>query len=161
MDYHQILQFIFKDIISLEKSDKGILWNIHKESRDGAITIETVPLKPFLIFIVGDAVGNDKLADRYISYGKSVKRLCRDCDCPTEHLDNPDFVCSFTKRNDIIDMSDNDLKKISYYKICNNAFDNLHFGGDEHGINGNSPPEPLHQNNIGCQKKLNIFFSDC
>ena len=161
MDYHQILQFIFRDIISLEKSDKGILWDIHKESRDGEITIETVRLKPFLILIVGDAVGNDKLADRYISYGKSVKRLCRDCDCPTEHLDDPDYVCSFTKRNDIIDMSDNDLKKISYYKISNNAFDNLHFGGDEHGINGNSPPEPLHQNNIGCQKKLNIFFSDC
>ena len=160
-DYHHMLSFIFKDIITLEKSGKGILWKIYHELPSGKIDIETVCLKPFLILIVGDAVGNDKLCDRYISYGKSVNRLCRDCDCPTEHLNNHEFYCSFTNRKALCAMTDSELKKISYYKVENNAFDKHHFGDDEHGINGSTPPEPLHQNNIGCQKKLNIFFGDC
>ena len=58
-------------------------------------------------------------------------------------------------------MSGSELKEISYYKIDNNALDQLSFGGIEYGLNGCLPPEPLHQLNQGVFKKLVDFFDDC
>ena len=43
--------------------------------------------------IIGDAVGNDKLCDRFANYGKSVTRLCRDCDCPSDKLNDFEHKC--------------------------------------------------------------------
>ena len=106
-----------------------------------------------ILFLIGDAVGHDKLCDRFISYGKSVKRLCRDCNCPSKKLDSYKHHCTFTKRSDIKAMNAKELLKISYYKIDNNALDDLSFGGNEYGMNGCLPSEPLHQLNQGVLKK--------
>jgi len=155
-DYHHMLSHIMADIVVIENSG-GILWNILDENGQ----IETVRLRIYYCVTNGDAVGHDKSSDRFISYGKKVVTLCRDCNCPNDKLNDPSFFCKFTVRSDITSKTDAQLKKISYYKVVNNAFDKLHFGGDNTGINGNSPCEPLHQNNKGVVIKLNIFIDDC
>ena len=156
-DYHAMLGYILNDFVDLENSD-GIVLNLpNKQNTD----IETYRFKFVILYIIGDAVGNDKLCDRYVSYGKQVKRLCRDCDCPTVDLDNFKHQCQFTKRSDILKMNATDLKDISYYKIENNALDKLSFGGNKYGMNGCLPPEPLHQLNQGVFKKIVDYFDDC
>ena len=92
---------------------------------------------------------------------KNVKRLCRDCDCPSDELNNHKYICTFTKRSSLLEMDAKELSQISYYKIENNALDNLSFGGNVYGMNGCLPPEPLHQLNQGVFKKLLDYFDDC
>ena len=157
MDYHHMLKFILSDLVSLEQSE-GLLWDIF--DKNGKKT-KSYRFKFTVLFIIGDAVGNDKLCDRYASYGKKVKRLCRDCDCPTQELDKHDHICNFTKRSDIQLKNDAQLKDISYYKIDNNVFDEFNFGFNPLGLNGCLPPETLHQLNQGVFKKLLDFFDDC
>ena len=157
IDYHHMLSYILEDFVKLEQSD-GILFDFPNENKTQMITYR---LKFVILFIIGDAVGNDKLCDRFASYGKSVKRLCRDCDCPSDKLNNYKHQCKFTKRSELLNMSEQKLKDISYYKIPNNALDKLSFGYNEFGMNGCLPPEPLHQLNQGVFKKLLDYFDDC
>ena len=157
IDYHEMLKYLLNDFVELEKSD-GILINLPNKTNTDIITYR---FKFVILYIIGDAVGNDKLCDRYVSYGKKVKRLCRDCDCPTDKLDSHKHQCTFTKRSDLLKMNEKELKEISYYKIHNNALDKLSFGGNEYGMNACLPPEPLHQLNQGVFKKLVDYFDDC
>ncbi len=156
-DYHHLLRYLLKDFYELEQSD-GILWNVMKEDGSG---IETVRFRFVIPFFIGDAVGNDKLCDRYISYSRSVKRLCRDCDCPSALLSKHDHICTLTKRSDIIELSDKQLQEISHYKVSNNALDLLSFGNDKHGSNGCLPPEDVHQFNQGTVKDQLNHFENC
>ena len=41
------------------------------------------------------------------------------------------------------------LKRLGFYDIGDNAFDNLCFGAFSKGINGSTPPESLHQWHLG------------
>jgi len=155
-DYHFMLSSILEELLALEKSD-GILWDI----LDDEGNIETVRLKFVLYLISGDAVGHDKLCDRYISYGKKVITLCRDCDCPSDKLNDHRHICRLTQRKDITSKESNELKKMSYYKVRHNAFDKGHFSYCSSGINGNSPWEFLHQFYTGVQTTMNGYFFDC
>ena len=78
IDYHAMMSYIIDDFVKLEQSD-GILFDYPNKEKTKFITYR---LKFVILFVIGDAVGNDKLCDRFVSYGKSVQRLCRDCDCP-------------------------------------------------------------------------------
>ena len=48
---------------------------------------------PFIIFIKGDSVEQDKHCGKCGSRGKGVKHLCRHCHCPNEDTDKPHAVC--------------------------------------------------------------------
>ena len=152
-DYHFMLRHILKGINDLEQSD-GIIWNLPTE--DGK-SIETVCFHFYLQLVIGDALGNDKLCDRFCSYGFKTKYLCRDCNCPTNQLDNPDYNCKFTLRSDILRMNEKELKELCYYKVIHNAFDMFHLGGDKTGIHGCTPSEILHQFLLRILKKLMTF----
>ena len=152
-DYHFMLRHILKGINELEQSD-GIIWNL--PTKDGT-NIETVCFRFYLQLVIGDALGNDKLCDRFCSYGFKTKYLCRDCNCPTDQLDNPDYNCKFTLRSDILRMNEKELKELCYYKVIHNAFDMFHLGGDKTGIHGCTPSEILHQFLLGILKKLMTF----
>ena len=111
------------------------------------------------MYVIGDALGNDKLCDCFLSYKDTTKYLCRDCNCPSDMLDNPDFICQFVERSHLVSLLEKDLKDKSYYKVTNNAFDYCKFGYDRYGINGCTPVEFLHQFLLGIlKKKLDIFF---
>jgi hypothetical protein len=69
-----------------------------------------VNLKVFLMFIIGDTKGHDKLCGRYSSRALQVKRACHHCDIPTMDCDNafyqwrhvkPDVVHSLVVSNDL------------------------------------------------------------
>lgn len=154
-DYHHYLTNMLQEIYELEKSD-GILWQIPKS--DGSGINEVVRFRFCLMFVSGDAPGLDKLSDMYASYSISSNFVCRDCNCPTNLLNDPDVMCNFIQREEIIKKSKKDLKKMCFYKIENNAFNRHDFGGDLGGINGCSPPEILHQFLLGVvQTQLNFF----
>ena len=153
-DYHHSLKHIIQGIIDAENSN-GIIWRYV----DSQNNVRTYCLKFALMYIIGDALGNDKLCDRFLSYGPKTKFLCRDCNIPTSQIDNIGYPCQFIKRKDLRSKSASELKDICYYKISNNAFDYCKFGNDMYGINGCTPVEYLHQFLLGVMKKtLEIFF---
>ena len=152
-DYHHMLRHILKGIIEAEKSP-GIMWKYTKA--DG--TVVMFNLRVTLMFVIGDALGNDKLCDRFLSYRSSTGFLCRDCNCPSSKLADVDFPCAFTRRSTIKSMSSREARRKCYYKIGNNAFDYMIMGFDEYGINGLSPSEFLHQFLLGVLKDLNETF---
>ena len=155
-DYHHNLHYLLQEFIDIQNS-KGILWDYI----DSKANKTTITLRPILSYIIGDALGNDKLCDRYQSYQKSTKFLCRDCLCESENLNNFDFRCTFTKRSFLRSLSENELKERSYHKVDNNVFDILQFGYDEYGINGCTPCELLHQFLLGLVKKATDNFFEC
>ena len=163
IDYHDMLAYLLDDIIELENS-KGIRYCIQvMDEETNSLVTTPVTLKFTIMFVMGDAVGLDKLCDRYSSYGKNVKFLCRDCNCPTDDLDNMLHRCQFTKRSDIKSFSSpQEFKDNSYYDIPNNIFDKMRLGDDPYGINGLCPPEVLHQYLLGLLKTIiGCFFSRC
>lgn len=155
-DYHHNLHYLLQEFIDIQHS-KGILWD-YVDSQGNKTT---VTLRPILSYIIGDALGNDKLCDRYQSYNKSTKFLCRDCLCDSDNLNNFNFRCTFTKRSFLKSLSEDELKERSYHKVDNNVFDILQFGYDEYGINGCTPCELLHQFLLGLVKKATDNFFEC
>lgn len=140
-DYHYILRDLLQELYELESSD-GIIIDIPCNYGN---TIETVRLKVCLMFVMGDAVGHDNLCDMFLSYTSASAFLCRDCNCPSQHLNDPLWQCQITNRVELVKKSAPELLKHCYYKVNNNAFDRHTFGGDSSKINGCSPPEILHQ----------------
>ena len=103
-----MLTYLLKDFIDLEQSN-GIMLNIPNATNTQLISYR---LRFVLLVVIGDAVGHDKLCDRYANYGINVKRLCRDCNCPSDLLDNYKHKCVYTKRSDLKAMSKIDLSAI-------------------------------------------------
>lgn len=154
-DYHHLLQHILTGLFEVEQSN-GIVWRYIDSNSNSHV----YNLKFALMYVIGDALGNDKLCDRYLTYNSKSKFLCRDCNCPSSELDNPDFICEYILRKTILSMNSNELKQKCFYKVTNNAFDRTCFGHDEYGIHGCSPAEFLHQFLLGVLKKLLSFFFD-
>lgn len=153
-DYHYTLKHILQGIIDAENS-KGILWNYIDSNNN----LHTYCLKFALMYVIGDALGNDKLCDRFLSYRSTTKYLCRDCNCPSDKLADLGFHCQFIERNHLKSLPASELKKRSFYKVSNNVFDYCHFGYDQYGINGCTPVEFLHQFLLGVlKKKMEVFF---
>ena len=76
-----------------------------------------------------------------------VMRLCHECNCLFDDVDDPDVCCVWTKASDIASLVNNGalqaLSEISYHSV-NNAFTPLCFGANIYGINGCCPGENLH-----------------
>ena len=155
-DYHHMLCFLLEDLVKIQNSN-GILWNYI----DSNNVSQTVNLRFSLMFVIGDALGNDKLCDRFQSYQNTVAYLCRDCLCKTKDLENLYMKCSFTKRSFLKGLNESELNKLSYHFVENNIFDTIHFGFDDYGINGCTPCEHLHQFLLGIVKKLVENFFQC
>ena len=154
-NYHHNLSYILEGIHQLEQND-GILWNITSKDKK---SLSTIRFKPVLMLVMGDAVGLDKVCDMYQSYNsKTTKYICRDCDCPSDSLNDYKHKCNITLRSELLNMSEEEMKERCFYKTLNNAFDRHDFGGDYSGINGCSPPELLHQFLEGIVKKMMTYI---
>ena len=154
-DYHHMLKELLQELYDLEASD-GILIDLPTNNGND---VETIRLKICLMFVMGDAVGHDNLCDMFLSYTSASAYLCRDCNCPSKHLNDPLWECQITNRQHLILKSTPELLKLCYYKIDNNAFNRHGFGGDNSNINGCSPPEILHQFLKGpMEDTINHFF---
>ena len=60
----------------------------------------TLTFKVPIAFIVGDVKGHGKLRGRYKVH-HNIKRLCHECDCLLEDVDDPDVCCVWTRASDI------------------------------------------------------------
>ena len=117
-------------------------------------------MKVPIAFIIGDCEGHDKLCGRFGTHHLENAMVCRDCDCSTNDLDDPNVSCSpmLVERIQNLAGDLDGLKQISHHNI-QNAFDGLCFGGDNEGIHGCSPPEMLHLYQQGLYKyALSAFF---
>lgn len=154
-DYHVVLRHILKGFSELTRKS-GFFWSFEYRGK----RIDCV-FFPFLLFVVGDTEGHDKLCGRYNCRSDRVACICRYCDTPYSKTDDPSYDFELTKQKDIKKlMDDNDLvglKKISHHLLTDgNAFDSIEFGaGNEYGANQACPAETLHciQKGLHCYGK--------
>ena len=102
-------------------------------------------MKILVGLILVDAEALDGQCGRKKKYLKTA-RMCHECDCPFDQMDNPSHECSPVGQIDyeellirgIKDLLDNVSQRFIYpfwYQLC--------FGGDPLGVNGHIPPEKL------------------
>ena len=121
----------------------------------------TLNVKVPVGLILGDAEGLDGQCGRKKKYLKTA-RMCHECDCPFDQMDNPSHECSPVGQIDyeellirgIKDLLDKVSQRFIYpfwYQLC--------FGGDPLGVNGHVPPEKLHSIQEGIMDHLMELYS--
>ena len=146
-DLHTMLDLILESYRDLEKT--GFVWDLNyngKVYRD----VEFVLFTPFLKLDSDEA---DKLCGKFTVRTHNVAQLCRYCECPTEHTDNPimSFRCKTQARiQALANNEDADgLKAISQQNI-QNCLCKLRFGShNKQGVHGACPMEMLHATHLG------------
>lgn len=150
IDYHSQLGVIFKSFSECQRRG-GFLWDLKTGGRSYKVN-----MKPVLILIIGDALGNHKLAGMFNNFS-NTHRVNHSCNCPLEHTDNPNYVCKFINQSDIsllCDLGDVEtLGKLSYHGI-RNAFWYIDVATHEAGINAMMPSEILHQLFLGIMENV-------
>ena len=151
-----------------------MLEELKQIQREGGLEVEVcfmgdnVYVKKTIIFsvafVMGDCKDNDALAGRFGSHTKGARKISRACDCRSSNANDPDFKCEFIQQKDVQDaiMSrDLDrLKELSQHHV-KNAFHDLCFGGDPHGIHGCTPVDiVVHVSQLGLYKYLMKIFFD-
>ena len=154
-DYHFCLKYLLEDFVRLQKNKNGILWDFKLDINNVQHSYRRKIFCP-LGYIIGDAKGNDLLCGRYGSRNSTC--VARDCDVLTNDCDNPDHVCKFHIMEELWKLSEEDLNNLSFRKLVFNAFKNVDFGHQPYGINGCTPPEPLHQFLLGIVERLPKSF---
>ena len=94
--YHQIISVILKDLLIIQKTHSGIRWSLPFPNNNEELDMRIVELKVPFLYIIGDAVGNDKLVGRkgtYNSQKTPFKGACRDCKILFKHCNDPFAVC--------------------------------------------------------------------
>ena len=147
----------------------SILSGLRQVQRKGGIEI-LLPfgqnLRKFTVkfpisFVIGDTIGNDKLCSRFQKYVPSLQQntgVSRDCICSyaNSHLHN--YKCCIVSRSTILNVPTNVARRLGFDKTVINAFDKMCFGVSKYGINGHTPPEMLHQWNLGIVTMLIKYF---
>jgi hypothetical protein len=135
--YHEILGVMLASVVRLQRKG-GVPFSFTYRGKQ-----YDANLKVFLMFIIGDTKGHDKLCGRYNSRALQAKQIpTMDCDnafYPWQHV-KPDVVHSLVVSNDL-----EGLKAMSQHPL-KNAFYNskLDIGRNPRGIHGMTPGEPLH-----------------
>ena len=150
IDYHSQLRVIFNSIAQCQKRG-GFYWDFGYQNSTFKLR-----MKPVLILVVGDAMGNHKLAGMYNNFS-NTNRFNHSCDCPSVYTDRTDFKCKFVNQSDIDTLYDLEdkvtLNKLSHHPV-NNAFRSIQIGNHEAGINAMMPAEILHQLYLGVMENV-------
>jgi hypothetical protein len=161
-DYHDMMSHIFKEMKQIR--DNGgikLILDFGKDKKHEVIAI------PVIQFIIGDCKGNDLLCGRMGAHGTGMGGLCRDCNVSPMDGDNPcvghPLRCSFHKMEDIIALTPEQKKSLSFLPI-KNCFYDLSFGGCARNIFGATPAEILHAIQLGlCNyiaESMEVFFTN-
>ena len=154
---HLILQKILTDYKKLEETDIQNYQFFFKGNQYIA------NLKFFVLVVLGDTEAHDKLCAHYNCRMLSVKCICRHCPIPSDLLDDPFSNYPLTLQSDIDKLvEDGDissLKNLSQYNF-QSVWKSLGitFGGNDRGIHGVTPSEPLHMIDLGILKYLVVVF---
>ena len=115
---------------------------------------------PFVPFVKGDSVEQDKHCGKYGSRGKGVKQLCRHCCCPAVKTDEPYEEHERKTVTMIRNLKgEKEHQELSQSNIVN-AWHKILFGlHNDEGIHGATPLEILHWIQLGMLKytRDNIF----
>ena len=156
IDYHKQLSVIFKSFVECQNRG-GFFWDLMYQNKK-----HKLKMKPILILVVGDAVGNHKLCGMYNNFHNAY-RVNHSCDCPLMRTDDPNYICKFVLQKDIDLLNDvNDietLNQMSYHNI-KNAFRKIMKGNHDAGLNAMLPSEILHQLFLGVIEKVLDAFID-
>ena len=154
-EYHDMCKYILRELKDIQTSG-GISFDL---TIDGT-TWNNVCGKVAVQFIIGDCKGNDILCGRYGSHSDKVPYLVRDCNVKTEDADDTEHVCQYWVSSGIERWNKKQCEDHSFHKI-NNAFTELCYGGNKHGVFGSTPPEILHQFQLGiCQYMIEEFLRE-
>jgi Plavaka transposase len=148
-DYHAMLKVVIAPLEELQKSNGVNLQMAYKGSTF------SVSLRIPILFISGDSVGQDQLVGRQMKYHGLTENahLCRYCDIPYRHSDNPSYKSKRTRASDIAkyikERNTARLNEIGYYAIDENALHGLSFCDNKYGLNGSLPADLLHTFQLG------------
>ena len=152
--YQEMLSFILADLKQIQ-DEGGIRWKFKCGT--------TFNLKFPIMYIIGDAVGLDKLCNRNQNYSPRKNFMigcCRDCNSVFEHCHKPEHQCQYHKQSYFSKMSTKLKQVLSFHSTTTNAFSQLCFGNSNSNAVDSSPPEPLHQWYLGVVKTTLEFFWD-
>jgi hypothetical protein len=94
--------------------------------------------------VIGDVEGHNEICTRYGSH--QMYSLSQVFDCTTKKSDNPDVVCTYIKASYLAKLRHTkDIKtlwSLTFHNITN-AFNNLCFGANVHGIHLATPSKVL------------------
>ena len=151
--YHDILSQIFGSLTELQGKEGGLPYQFHYRGK----VYNALLLFP-LLAVLGDTESHDRLCGRYNSRGAGVARLCRHCNTPRFQTDNVDYDWEHilpAQVQRVIDANDKEgLKALSQHPIRNAFYEGICLGGNERGIHGMSPGEPLHVLELGLFKMM-------
>jgi hypothetical protein len=103
-----------------EIQNNGMQWTL---DLGNGLSHKVVLKMPFLQFVVGDCEGHDKLVGRFIGHTMNIKGLCRDCNIPTQHSDNENWLCTYFMHDDMEQLSEDELRQLSFHPIDNGLRD--------------------------------------
>ena len=91
----------------------------------------SVRMKFAISYVVGDTELHDKLCGKYDSRTGTVKKICRHCDCPTDHIHLPEHQTDTNlyephMLDELVLAGPEACKTISHHPIIN-AFHRLNF----------------------------------
>ena len=96
--YHEILSEILESLMQLQESG-GIHWNFEYHGKQYSVN-----LKFYLLAIIGDTEGHDRMCGQFNSRSLQTQRLCCHCDLPTMDMDNPHKKWSHILQQDIANL---------------------------------------------------------
>lgn len=149
-EYHAYMKAILGSLVSMQKGP-GMKWNLTYKGQSFDVVFQSSTM-----LVIGDTDGHDMLCGRYKARATNI-RVSRDCDCLTAAADNPNVTCTAVLQADIEklinDKNEDSLQSISQH-LVENAFYELCWGGNAHGIHGLTPYEPLHAIREGSMERI-------
>ena len=143
-DYHDMVACIFEELKEIQARG-GVKCDL--DFGEGLVHRDVI-LYPDIQYIIGDCKGMDTLCGRKGTHSLLTPWLCRDCNVPSMQGDDVNFVCQWTEKRHIQNKTKEELQLMSHHSIVN-AFHDITFGWCSRNIHGNSPPELLHQIQLG------------
>ena len=139
-DYQAMTSRILKSLKDAEST--GIGCNLVMKEQTVRVFFR-VPI----LFIIGDTDGHDKLVGKFANRTNKVKQACRYSNCSLDSTEDTFYDFILNKRRDIVQMIEKnrreDLRDMSFHCVSN-AWSDLLFCDNEHGIYGATPAELMH-----------------
>ena len=149
-DFHCMLHTALASYKELQDKE-GIEWDLFFQGK-----LWYLLLIPFIIFIKGDGVEQEKHCAKYGVRSGQVRCLCRHCCCPTEDTDNPYARYALKTKPMLVKLireKDFHGLRVISQKYVWNAWYELRFGlHNNRSIHGASPMEILHWIQLGQYK---------
>ena len=149
-DYHCMMHTALASYKELQDQE-GIDWDLFFKGR-----LWHLFLIPFLIFVKGDGVEQEKHCAKYGVRNGKVCCLCRHCCCPTEDTDDPYKRYALKNKPMMVKLvreKDFDGLRVMSQQYVWNAWYELRFGlHNNRSIHGASPMEMLHWIQLGQYK---------